>query len=102
MQCGKSKILLVCAQLTFNFVPKFVLLCADDNLWKATFVSPATSAYSYSLNAFCGGELQVSWSSKSISWYATRRYYPTGGNDNPNAVDQMNDSGQKYFWVAVG
>ena len=70
--------------------PNTILFTIDA---KAVFVSSGASQYLYGTGFFWGGQegtLHLTYQNKSLSWYAAA------------SGDQLNISGQEYYWVAFG
>lgn len=74
--------------LTFNFVPKVVMITCggDTNIFHAIY-----GMIEVVTDLSTGYYVTVKWSKKTLSWYS---------NDGPSY--QMNDSGDKYYAVAIG
>lgn len=74
--------------LTFNFVPKVVMITCggDTNIFHAFY-----GMIQVVTDLSTGYYVTVKWSKKTLSWYS---------NDGPSY--QMNDSGYKYYAIAIG
>lgn len=83
--------------LAFSFEPKLVIIRADDasgkngNCMGTTLVRGNTFTYNDTYGIY-SSYMNVSWSGNSVSWY-TNMGYPG---------DQLNKSGDTYYWVAIG
>ena len=74
--------------LTFNFVPKVVMIrCGGDaNFFDAIYgMREVITDFSY------GSYVTVKWTKKTLSWYSV-----------DDSWKQMNDSGDKYYAIAIG
>lgn len=84
-------LLLDCNRITFDFVPKFVMVSTKDPdyrdnsydfiIWIPGIVQ-AKTANSYYANLTQNGN--------TLSWYST------------GAAGQLNTNGDSYYWVAIG
>ena len=108
--------------LTFNFVPKVVYIIQSGRtsitngntifLIESHFMHMVSGAetgigdYAYKKNGesdenYVGGDSLVfcSFKDKTVSWYNCKiGFYESGSK----AINQMNDSGTKYYWIAIG
>ena len=85
--------------LTFDFVPKLVIIKDNSNyhqagifIWNCNAdVLSSNSTYTATFYMTGNGVPMVKYEGNSMSWFS-----------NNNAIKQMNDSGKTYRWVAVG
>lgn len=88
-------------KLTFNFVPKLVIIQAvdaDDPI-HLMLVNPSTLAHGQLYHGFTKNT--VAWSGKSVEWYCTARWVDGSGGTG-SALYQMNESGKTYAHIAIG
>lgn len=74
--------------LTFNFVPKMVKITCDGD---ANFFSAIYGMRQVVTEFSTGYYVTVKWSKNTLSWYS---------DNDPG--QQMNDSGDKYYAIAIG
>ena len=74
-------------RLTFDFSPKVVMILSTRSVGDGTAVWIVSAPKGIVNSEFCN----LTWSGNSLSWY----------HDN-NAVYQLNYSGYKYYWCAIG
>ena len=85
--------------LTFNFVPKLVIIRDNSTyyqtgifIWNCnSTVISSNNTYNAVFYTSGSGVPMVKYETNSMSWYS-----------NNNAIKQMNDSGKVYYWVAFG
>lgn len=82
-------------QLTFEFVPKMVVLTVDagQELENGTVLVAGQTRSSGMGTSYSGGsclDLYITWSGQGFSWYSSKASY------------QLNKSGQTYRYFAVG
>ena len=82
-------------QLTFEFVPKMVVLTVDagQELENGTVLVAGQTRSSGMGTSYSGGSclnLYITWSEQGLSWYSAKVSY------------QLNKSGQTYRYFAVG
>ena len=82
-------------QLTFEFVPKMVVLTVDagQELENGTVLVAGQTRSSGMGTSYSGGsclDLHITWSGQGLSWYSAKASY------------QLNKSGQTYRYFAVG
>ena len=81
--------------LTFDFIPKFVLvLCDDANHADCALMMLNPSRYGCCTSG-PDGRHRVTWSAKTVSWY----YLDGNGS---YALYQMNEDQTTYHYVAIG
>ena len=79
--------------LTFQFAPKLVFIKHYSDATPFGFFYPGQSEAGYNVSSSSSNSLEISWSNggKTLSWY----HYQYESY-------QFNDSGEKYFYLAIG
>lgn len=82
--------------LTFDFVPKLVIIVADarTNFPGTVFINGQSQSESIGHNYISNYEFTVGWSGNTVTWYTT--------NSNYGAEAQLNKSGVTYRYIALG
>lgn len=75
--------------LTFDFVPKIVVIQSPDESTNHESCIALNGSKSVVTYPGRGYDSEFSWNKKTVSWYSPDGY-------------QLNDSGQKYYAVAIG
>ena len=91
--------------LSFSFSPKFVFVIqAEGGYWSA-FIGgcPHGAGMKFNMPGYVIVDQITTWGSKSMSWYIYGAHTTSGSYDiNGGAIYQLNLSGTKYDYVAIG
>ena len=81
--------------LTFPFEPKFVFVTSQNGSIYAKFMAikdmPEVQTYSSFIGSDYIDHVSLAWSTNKLQWYAEK-----------SAYFQLNDSGETYFYIAIG
>lgn len=80
--------------LTFDFIPKFVLVLCEDSSFHKALIMLNPSRYGI-CSAGSSGYYPVTWSAKTVSWYYD-------GGTGGEVLQQMNSDKKTYHYTAIG
>lgn len=78
--------------LTFGFLPKIVFISSNETNTGSGFVTPNDGGFGYA-GGSTGSKLTTSVSGNTISWYT---------NTSNGTTQQLNSSGKKFEYIAIG